>query len=66
MNNIKLNEHVEKFKKELSKIIKPESIDPWMKKKNKSFNNRTPIQVIKDGEVQLLYEMIYYLSDSCS
>lgn len=56
-----LNKHILDFKKFASQVIKIEAIDPWMKKKNKAFDNRTPIQVIKDGEKELLYNMIYDL-----
>ena len=56
-----LNRHIKDFKSELSKVVKTDAIDGWMLKENPAFDNRTPIQVIKDGDVNLLYNMIYDL-----
>ena len=51
----------------LSEIVQLESIPSWMRKSNPAFENRTPLKVIEDGEIDLLWSMVHELAHgSCS
>lgn len=43
----------------LKKLVRDEAIGPWMDQPNRAFGGRRPIQVIEDGEIDLLWAMIY-------
>lgn len=50
------------LRRKLCEVIKEEELDAWMLKPNKAFNDRTPEQVMLDGDVRLLWDMYYRLS----
>ncbi len=52
---------VGRLQRELAKVIRAEALGVWMDRPNKVFDNRRPIQVIEDGEIDLLWAMIYDL-----
>ena len=52
------------FLDSLAEIVKVEAIPSWLRKKNAAFQNRQPLRVIKDGEIDLLREMVHRLSGS--
>ena len=52
---------VDRLRRELATVVNAEKIGPWMDGPNKAFGNRRPIQVIEDGEIDLLWAMIYDL-----
>ena len=45
----------------LTEVVKSEHIAEWLHAKNRAFGNRTPLQVILDGDIDLLWEMVYQL-----
>jgi hypothetical protein len=45
----------------LSIVIKEEAIDAWLKKPNKSFEGRTPQELIDEGDFEPLRTMIWQL-----
>lgn len=45
----------------LQKLVRDETLGPWMDTPNQAFGGRRPIQVIEDGQIDLLWAMIYDL-----
>jgi len=45
----------------LAEIAKPEFIDKWMNSSIKYFDNKKPVDVIKDGQINRIKVMFYYL-----
>ncbi len=64
MNNVerRKNIKIESFYRQLKTVVKKESIPSWMETPNKTFDNRTPKQIINNGEIDLLFEMIARMS----
>jgi uncharacterized protein (DUF2384 family) len=52
---------VNRLSRELAAVVKGETLGAWMDRPNKAFGNRRPIQVIEDGEIDLLWAMIHDL-----
>jgi DNA-binding transcriptional regulator YiaG len=52
---------VERFRKRLAEVVKPELIPAWLNTPNKAFDGLKPIEVIERGEVDRLWNMIFYL-----
>lgn len=52
---------VERLRRALAKVVKADAIGDWMDRPNKAFGGRRPIQVIEDGEIDLLWAMIHDL-----
>lgn len=42
-------------------IAKPESIEVWLNSPNKTFNNKKPIELIREKDTNQLYRMLYVL-----
>ena len=45
----------------LSEVIPKEAIGPWLVQPNDAFDGLKPIEVIERGEVDRIYQMIFYL-----
>ena len=45
----------------LERLIKPEFIDSWLNTPNKAFNNKKPIDLIREKDTNQLYRMLYVL-----
>ena len=45
----------------LSEVMVSEQIDNWLNTSNKAFGDRTPLEVIEDGDVAFIWQMIYLL-----
>ena len=52
---------VERFHKRLAEVVKPESIPAWLDSPNEAFDGLKPIEVIERGEIDRLWNMIFYL-----
>jgi DNA-binding transcriptional regulator YiaG len=52
---------VERFHKRLAEVVKPGSIPDWLDTPNDAFDGLKPIEVIERGEVDRLWNMIFYL-----
>jgi hypothetical protein len=50
------------LRRALCEVINGEELDAWMLRPNKAFGDRTPEQVMLDGDVRLLWDMCYRLS----
>jgi hypothetical protein len=51
------------FIHKLKNVIEEKEIMPWLCKPNKSFNDRTPMEMIMAGETEELNRMIYELGE---
>lgn len=45
----------------LSEVIQNGAIGPWLKQPNEAFGGLKPIEVIERGEVDRIWQMIFYL-----
>ena len=45
----------------LHEVIQKDAIGPWLERPNEAFGGLKPIEVIERGEVDRIWEMIYYL-----
>ena len=45
----------------LSEVIQKEALGPWMTQPNEAFDGLKPIEVIERGEVDRIWQMIYYV-----
>jgi len=52
---------IQRLQRELTAVVRGDKIGAWMDTPNKAFGDRRPIQVIEDGEVDLLWAMIHDL-----
>ncbi len=50
-----------RFRKRLAKLVKASAIPAWLETPNPAFDGLTPIEVIERGEINRLWEMIYFL-----
>jgi hypothetical protein len=45
----------------LSEVIQKDAVGPWLEQPNKAFDGLKPIEVIERGEVDRIWQMIFYL-----
>ena len=45
----------------LSEVIQEDAIGPWMEEPNDAFGGLKPIEVIERGEVDRIWQMVFYL-----
>jgi hypothetical protein len=45
----------------LAEVIQKDAIGPWLQQPNGAFDGLKPIEVIERGEVDRIWQMIYYL-----
>ncbi|REJ90781.1 MAG: DUF2384 domain-containing protein [Planctomycetota bacterium] len=45
----------------LSEVVQQDAIGPWMEQPNDAFDGLKPIEVIERGEVDRIWQMIFYL-----
>jgi len=45
----------------LSEVIQSDAIGPWLEQPNNAFDGLKPIEVIERGEVDRIWQMIFYL-----
>jgi hypothetical protein len=46
----------------LSRILQPTEIGPWFDRANPAFDGRSPLHLLKDGENDRIWRMLYDLS----
>jgi len=44
-----------------SQVVEPDGIPQWLETPNPAFNGLKPVEVIERGEIDRLWDMIYYL-----
>src|SRR5262245_4274785 len=50
----------ERFQERLSEVIRPEQIPEWLETPNDAFEGLKPLEVIERGEIDRLWDMIFY------
>lgn len=50
----------------LSEVIKQDAVGPWLNQPNDAFEGLKPIEMIERGEVDRIWEMIYFLRSGVS
>jgi DNA-binding transcriptional regulator YiaG len=51
----------ERFRERLAELVRPEEIPTWLDTPNDSFDGLKPLEVIERGEIDRLWDMIFYL-----
>jgi transcriptional regulator with XRE-family HTH domain len=51
----------ERFQARLAEVVAPEAIPQWLDAPNNAFEGLKPLEVIERGEIDRLWNMIYYL-----
>lgn len=52
---------VERFRSRLAEVVRPEAIPEWLDTPNEAFEGLKPVEVIERGEIDRLWNMIFYL-----
>jgi transcriptional regulator with XRE-family HTH domain len=52
---------MERFQGRLSEVVNSEVISGWLEKPNPAFGDLKPLEVIERGEIDRLWNMIFYL-----
>ena len=52
---------VERLRDRLAEVVKPNVIPAWLDTPNPAFNGLKPLEVVERGEVDQLWQMIFYL-----
>jgi hypothetical protein len=50
-----------KFREMLLEVMQKDYVDIWLTTSNEQFGNLTPIEILKQGNDQIINEMIYRL-----
>jgi DNA-binding XRE family transcriptional regulator len=51
----------ERFQARLAEVVQPEAIPEWLGTPNAAFDGLTPLEVIERGDIDRLWNMIFYL-----
>ena len=51
----------QRFEAKLAEVVRPEEIPHWLDTPNDAFGGLKPLEVIERGEIDRLWNMIYYL-----
>ena len=52
---------IERFQERLAEVVKPEAIPEWLETPNAAFDGLKPLEVVERGEIDRLWNMIFYL-----
>jgi transcriptional regulator with XRE-family HTH domain len=52
---------LDRFRERLSEVVSPETIPAWLDTPNEAFEGLKPLEVIERGEIDRLWDMIFYL-----
>jgi hypothetical protein len=52
---------IERLQERLAEVVEPESIPQWLETPNAAFDGLKPLEVIERGEIDRLWDMIFYL-----
>jgi hypothetical protein len=52
---------IERFQQRLAEVVSPEAIPHWLENPNEAFGGLKPLEVIERGEIDRLWDMIFYL-----
>lgn len=51
----------ERFQERLAEVVNPEAIPVWLETPNPAFDGLKPLEVIERGEIDRVWNMIFYL-----
>ena len=57
---------LDRLQRELSKVVRPQSIGKWLTEPNSAFDGDAPADLIAKGKVDLLWRMIFELHSGIS
>ena len=52
---------IDRFRERLSEVVSSDAIPRWLDSPNSAFDGLKPIEVIERGEIDRLWDMIFYL-----
>jgi hypothetical protein len=52
---------IERLRDRLAEVVKADTIPHWIETPNPAFDGLKPLEVVERGEVDRLWEMIYFL-----
>jgi len=52
---------IERFEERLAEVVQSEFIPKWLETPNQAFQGLKPLEVIERGEIDQLWDMIFYL-----
>jgi hypothetical protein len=52
---------IERFQERLAEVVAPAAIPEWLETPNDAFDGLKPLEVIERGEIDRLWNMIFYL-----
>lgn len=52
---------IERFEERLAEVVRPAFISKWLETPNEAFQGLKPLEVIERGEIDRLWDMIFYL-----
>jgi DNA-binding transcriptional regulator YiaG len=52
---------IARFQERLAEVVDPEAIPEWLDTPNEAFDGLKPLEVIERGEIDRLWNMIFYL-----
>jgi hypothetical protein len=55
------NRDIERLEERLAEVVEPEAIPQWLETPNPAFDGLKPLEVIERGEIDRLWDMIFYL-----
>jgi hypothetical protein len=58
---LRRSKQINRLRARLSQVMKPEFIAQWLSTPNEEFDGLKPLEVIERGEIDRLWDMIYYL-----
>ncbi len=56
----------ERFQERLAEIVEPGAIPEWLDTPNQAFDGLKPLEVIERGEIDRLWNMIFYLESGAA
>jgi len=60
-SNVDRNAEIQQLTIALEEIIDPQMVVPWLTAPNDSFEGLKPLEVIEQGEIDRIWQMIYEL-----
>ncbi len=60
-NGLRLIRETERFQARLAEVVQAEAIPEWLDTPNEAFGGLKPLEVIERGEIDRLWNMIFYL-----
>lgn len=56
-----ISEEIRSTEQALGRVMRPESVGPWLRTPNPAFEGRAPVELIEGGEAERIRRMIHEL-----